>query len=273
MWSTTTGAGRDIVFIHGWTMDHRDEMRTYELLFARRPGWRRHYVDLPGMGRSPPDPQIVDMDGMLNALIGWVGLHLVNGHFVVAGTSVGAYLVRGLLARLGDRIDGALLRAPLVIPDDRARDVDPVVPLVVDPRLVEAIDIAERQALGDVLVQTPAYLGAVRAKLRDAVTPAQTLADDAFLAPIRRDPSRYSFSFDVDAQASAFAGPSLIVAGRHDSNVGFRDAWRLAAKWPRATYAVLDRAEHGLPIDQQPLFTALVNDWLDRVEETSPRAA
>lgn len=47
MWHRSEGEGRDILFIHGWTMDHRDEMRTYEPVFALRSGWRRHYIDLP----------------------------------------------------------------------------------------------------------------------------------------------------------------------------------------------------------------------------------
>ena len=67
----------------------------------------------------------------------------------------------------------------------------------------------------------------------------------------------------------AFDGPSLIVTGRLDDSVGFRDAWRLVPKLTRATFVVLDRAEHGLPIDQQTLFEALVVDWLDRLSEAA----
>lgn len=38
---------------------------------------------------------------------------------------------------------------------------------------------------------------------------------------------------------------------------------------PRATFAVLDRAGHGLPEEQPAVFKALAHDWLDRVEEFS----
>ena len=92
-------------------------------------------------------------------------------------------------------------------------------------------------------------------------------ADAKHLEPIRRDPSRYGFSFDADTLAEPFAAPTLIVTGRQDTIVGYRDAWRIVENYPRATFAVLDRADHGLPIDQDALFRALVNDWLDRVEE------
>jgi pimeloyl-ACP methyl ester carboxylesterase len=105
--------------------------------------------------------------------------------------------------------------------------------------------------------------------MREAVLPAIAAADTAFLSPIRADKTRYRLrDFSVDALPS-FDRPSLILTGRLDASVGYRDAWRLMPHMPRATFATLDRAEHGLPIDQQPLFAALVGDWLDRLAETA----
>jgi pimeloyl-ACP methyl ester carboxylesterase len=62
-------------------------------------------------------------------------------------------------------------------------------------------------------------------------------------------------------------GPSLIVAGRQDTAVGYRDQWRIIESYPRATFAVPDRAGHGTTPEQDQLFSALINEWLDRVEE------
>jgi len=59
------GEGRPIVFLHGWTMDHRVEMADYEKIFAARPGWRRIYPDLPGMGRSAAGDGIRTQDDVL----------------------------------------------------------------------------------------------------------------------------------------------------------------------------------------------------------------
>jgi pimeloyl-ACP methyl ester carboxylesterase len=59
-----------------------------------------------------------------------------------------------------------------------------------------------------------------------------------------------------------------MLTGRQDSSVGYRDAWTILENYPRATFVVLDRAGHGLYIEQEGLFNALVNDWLDRVEES-----
>ena len=43
--------------------------------------------------------------------------------------------------------------------------------------------------------------------------------------------------------------------------------------YPRASFAMLDRAGHNLPIEQEALFTALVSEWVGRVEENPARAA
>ncbi len=267
LWTRSEGAGRPIVFLHGWAGDHRDELRTYEPVLAGMDGWRRHYLDLPGMGRSPASPEIRTLDDMLEACLATIAALAGPERFLIAGTSLGAYLARGVLARMGGRVDGVLLRVPLVVPADAERDRDTVTPLVTDAAVMAGLDAAERAALGEVLVQTPAYVAALRARLRETAGPARTAADQAFLSAIRDDPARYRLLFDPDAAGVLCAGPSLIVAGRQDAVVGYRDAWRLVAKLPRASFVVLDRAEHGLPLDQDEVFAALVRDWLARVRE------
>jgi hypothetical protein len=46
---------------------------------------------------------------------------------------------------------------------------------------------------------------------------------------------------------------------------------KLVDNYPRGTFAVLDRAGHGLEVEQQAVFECLVNEWLDRVEEYQRR--
>jgi pimeloyl-ACP methyl ester carboxylesterase len=68
-------------------------------------------------------------------------------------------------------------------------------------------------------------------------------------------------------QGAPYANPTLIVAGRQDATVGYAGSWRLLEHYPRATFAVLDRAGHGLPHEQVGLLAALLAEWLDRVDE------
>ena len=92
------------------------------------------------------------------------------------------------------------------------------------------------------------------------------VADEAFLSRLRTQ--GYAFSFDVDTDAALFDRPTLILVGRQDGIVGYRDAWETLENYPRATFAVLDRAGHNLQIEQEELFNTLVGEWLDRVEES-----
>ena len=75
------------------------------------------------------------------------------------------------------------------------------------------------------------------------------------------------FSFDVDTLPTPFDGPTLMLTARQDHLCGYRDAWDLLDNYPRATFAVLDRAGHFVNIEQDVLCQALMREWLDRVEE------
>ena len=126
------------------------------------------------------------------------------------------------------------------------------------------VDADERTALGDFLVQAPEYLEAMRAKMHDLVLPAMA-ACAPFVPEMRLDPKRYAFSFDLAVAEKSFGKPVLIVAGRQDTTVGYRDAWEILESYPRATFAVLDRADHVWPVESPALLAALVDDWLERV--------
>ena len=90
------------------------------------------------------------------------------------------------------------------------------------------------------------------------------LADHAFLARLE---AAGPFSFDVDRLPAPFGGPTLMLTARQDHLCGYRDAWDLLDHYPRATFAVLDRAGHLVNIEQDALCQALMREWLDRVEE------
>ena len=258
------GEGRLIVFLHGWTMDRRLEMADYEPIFAKRNGWRRLYFDLPGMGRSVAKTGLRTQDDVLAAVLAFIEARLPGQRFVLAGTSLGAYLARAVAVRLRPRVDGLLLRVPCIVADTAHRSLPPFQPIVRDDALLETLDAAERAALGDVLVQTPGYLEALRKKIHGFVAPAMAAAAP-LAAEMRADPARYGFSFDLRALEKNFIAPALIVAARQDTTVGYRDAWSILDSYPRATFVALDRADHGWPMETPNLLAALIDDWLERI--------
>ncbi|MCX7361383.1 MAG: alpha/beta hydrolase [Alphaproteobacteria bacterium] len=234
------GAGKPILFLHGWTMDRRLEVADYERIFSTRPGWRRIYPDLPGMGHSIAKPGLTCQDDMLATLLAFIERVLPGERFVLAGTSLGGYLARAIAVRLRPRIRGLLLRVPAVIPDTARR----------------SLPAAGLAALSD----------AYEHKMRTLVQPAID-ATAPLVHEIKADPARYSLSFDLAGAEKGFSAPTLILAGRQDTTVGYRDAWDIVESYPRATFAVIDGADHVWPVDDPGVLDALVDDWLRRIEQ------
>jgi pimeloyl-ACP methyl ester carboxylesterase len=260
------GEGQPIVFLHGWTMDRHVEASTYERFFAKRPGWRRIYPDLPGMGRSVAKNGFDSQDDVLDALLAFIDQVLPSGRFLLAGSSAGGYLARAIAARRRPRIAGLLLRVPRIHAEDGQRTLPPFRPLVQDDAVMAGLNATERSELGNVLVQRRDYIEALGQRLRAVVQPAiQATAPIAM--KIRTDPKRYAFSFDLAEAEKTFEEPTLIIAARQDTVVGYRDAWTILESYPRATFAVIDRADHGWPLDTPDLLAALMDDWLMRIAE------
>lgn len=259
------GEGKPIIALHGWSLDHHHMVSAMEPLFERREGWKRIYPDLPGHGRTPAENWITNQDQILQVVLGFIENVVQGERFVVAGTSAGAYLARGVAYHRAATMDGLLLVVPLIVADDAERTLPPQTTLVEDLALVSELEPEEAEVFQMAVVQSRKLLDRIRAE------PPLTgvLGDVEFQESIRQDPERYAISFDMDALPEPFAGPTLIITGRQDASVGYRDAWGIVENYPRGTFVSLDRAGHLLEIEQEDLFEALVSEWLDRVDEHS----
>lgn len=257
------GAGRPSVMLPGQPSDHRVMARFMEPLFAQRDGWLRLYPDLPGTGLSPGVDRLATPDHLLDAMLAFIDRVIPGQRFVVAGLSYGGYLARGVVHRRAASIDGVLLCAPQVRADPDQARLPPRTALVEDPSLVAQLTPGEAQGIADlVVVQSPTVIEAVRDVLAEV-----RLADHSFLARLE---AAGPFTFAVDTLPVPFGGPTLILTARQDHLCGYQDAWNLLDNYPRATFAVIDRAGHFINIEQDVLCRALMREWLDRVEEWVP---
>ena len=257
------GAGRPIIVLHGWGVDHRYMVSDMEPLFRQRDGWKRIYPDLPGHGLTPGKDWITSRDQELDVVLEFIDAVIPGERFVVAGSSVGAYLARGVVHHRPAAIDGVLLTVPLIVAGDAERHVPSHVTVVADPVLVSEVGPDEVGGLFEIIVvQSRKVLEYLRANIPSAGT-----GDEAYQKRIRESPENYEFSFDVDVLSEPCPAPTLIITGRQDSVVGYRDAWEILENYPRGTFVVLDRSGHFLDLEQEDLFRALAGEWLDRVEE------
>ncbi|GIG23265.1 hydrolase [Cellulomonas chitinilytica] len=252
MYSDTRGDGPAVLLVHGFGLDHRF-MTPLDATIAAA-GRRRVYVDLPGSGRSADVPAS-SSDDVLGALLDLVATEIGSEPFAVVGSSYGGLLARGLAARLGEQVTGLALLCPVVGAD--VRDVPPQHVAVEDPALLSSLDPGEAAEYAFMaVVQSPETW----ALFRDHVLPGMRAASPQTLAAVR---SRYALSDDPDTRT--FDGPALVVTGRHDHVVGYRDAFELLEHYPRATFAVLDDAGHNAILEQPAVVDALLTQWLHRL--------
>jgi len=156
------------------------------------------------------------------------------------------------------------MNVPAIIAKDEKRDVPSHTILVQDPAVVAELTPAEADVFRISVIHSRKWLNYLRTFPQ---VPEGENGDPEFQDKIREKPENYAFSFDVDDVSEPFLGPSLIITGRQDSIVGYRDAWKILENYPRATFVVLDRAGHLLE-ETQDLVHMLINEWLDRVEES-----
>lgn len=249
--------------LHGGAPDRRSMIGCMEPILRRRKGWQRVYLDLPGMGKTPAEEWISNSDQMLDIVLDFIEAIIPNQKFVLAGASYGGYLARGIIYRMPQQVDGLLLICPVIVPDAERRVLPKHVTLVEAGTLPSTAYPEETKMFKSfAVVQTPKIWKRTLKEILSGVK----IADTKFLSKLQA--RGYPFTFDADALSIVFEKPTLILVGQQDSMVGHRDAWTILEKYPRATFAVLDRAGHNLQIEQTHLFNALVKEWLDRVEES-----
>jgi len=247
--------------LHGFTPDHRLMSGCMEPVFSQREGWKRIYIDLPGMGKTEGHASIQNSDGMLDLVLKFIDTIIPDESFLIAGESYGGYITRGVISKRKEKIDGVAFICPLIIPDASMRQVPPHTVIYRDNKFLSQLNTEERENFSSKFVVLNEYNWQ---RYLEEIIAGIKLADEAFLTKILK---QYAFSFEVDSQISLYEKPSLFLLGKQDSVTGYRDAWNLLDKYPRATFAVLDKAGHNLQIEQDALFHSLINEWLDRVEE------
>ena len=244
------GAGRPVLVLHGAGVDHREPEACFEPVFRGVAGFRRIYPDLPGMGRTVAPEAVRSAEDVLDTLVEFAEEVSGGTPHLVVGHSAGAYYARSMAARAPRQVAGLALVCPLL---PGVRDVP-------EHRVVAGGGIGDDDFRGYFVVQTPEMLE----RYERFVAPAAALVDRAAL-------ERIGERWDLPPEhGPAYAGPTLVVAGRLDSTVGYAAAAELVDHYPHASLAVVDDAGHALPHEQPDLLRALVAEWLARVERSAP---
>ena len=237
-----------MLVLHGAGVDHREPEACFEPAFEGVAGYRRVYPDLPGMGRTPAPAALRSAEDVLAVLVAFAEQVAGGESLLLVGHSAGAYYAQAMAERL-PAVAGLALVCPL-LPDLRDVPAHRVV--------VGSGDLGDEDFRGYFVVQTPEMLE----RYERHVAPSAALVDEAAL-------ERIGACWELPpAPGPAYDGPTLVVAGRLDSVVGYAAAVDLLDHYPHASLAVVDDAGHALPHEQPDLLRALFGEWLTRVERT-----
>ena len=257
------GDGKPIIFIHGWSVDHRLMSGCFEPIFNQLHDYKRIYLDLPGMGRTPSANWIKNSDNTLEILIEFVNNIIGNENFLLAGESYGGYLSMGLIHEIGNRIDGILLLCPMV---DSWETIN-------NPERLPKRKIIWQSGLSDLNeekndIKTFLDVAVVATqelfeKFKNNVLSGIKIHDKDFLSKYKGE---YNHDLEKALRKITFEKPACILTGRQDDHAGYSAAYDLLDRFPRATFVILDCAGHNLQIDIEPTFAHLVMDWIWRVE-------
>lgn len=251
------GSGAPVIMLHGWGMDHRIMTGCMEPIFRDQPrSFMRIYVDLPGMGLSEASENIKNADNILEVILAFIDHIIPNRNFLIAGESFGGYLSRGIIKQRDAQVSGVILLCPLMYPGYRKGTVEPLTVMEKEEDFLRTLSEQERSSFE--------YLNVILTKkvwerFKEDIYGAILHQNTHFLNEVLNG----AFSFDADELEQPFDKPCLILTGKQDTEVGYRDQFKLLSLYTNATYVALNRAGHNLQIEQPKLFYQIVSKWLD----------
>jgi len=201
------------------------------------------------MGKTQGRPWINGTDQMLNLILEFIDAVIPNQHFVVAGESYGGYLARGVIKERTSLVDGLLLICPVAKQETIKDSVPALQVLERDNAFLNSLSEDERLYFEGInVIQNKR----VWERFREDILPGLKIADYAFLE--NNLGQQVPYTIDVDLVEKPYRQPTLMVMGRQDSVVGYRDHWQIIENYSRASFVILDKAGHNLQIEQDILF-------------------
>lgn len=255
------GTGIPVLMIHGWGPDHRMMKGCMEPIFQTfDTSYQRIYFDLPGMGKTKGQPWISGTDQMLELILEFIDGIIPNQHFIVVGKSYGGYLARGIIKERTSLVDGLLLICPLANPETRIANAPSFQALEKDEALLKSLSEEERKYFEEINVLQNER---VWKRFKEDILSGLKIADNEFLNNYLGQ--NVPYTVNVDQVEEPYLQPTLVLLGRQDCVVGYRDHWKFIENFKYGSFVILDRAGHNLEIEQDILFNELVKEWLNRL--------
>ncbi|MDD6793908.1 MAG: alpha/beta hydrolase [Clostridiaceae bacterium] len=198
------GEGKPVLMLHGYCLDHRVMESAFEPVFMKNKGFRRIYIDLPGMGLSTGEDSIKNCDDMLEILLEFIDKVIGKEHFMIFGYSYGGYLARAILQRYEEMVDGLLLLCPVIIPNYKDRNIASSTVLEKDEEFVQTLSqIEDDDYLSEFVIQNEFTYRRYVNDIRDALS----LAKKDFVKEYKKN--GYELTDNLNEVSKVFGKPMV----------------------------------------------------------------
>ncbi|MCL2619484.1 MAG: alpha/beta hydrolase [Defluviitaleaceae bacterium] len=258
------GQGKPVLCLHGFTEDHRSMKGCLEPVFAGVNGYRRIYLDMPGMGKTPAADWIKNADDMLDVLKQFIQGVIGDEGFLLVGTSYGGYMSLGLAVDGKTNIDGIFMYGPCVVSDSDERKLPDVEDddLFVEDGLEDEFE--DDEDFEDFLNEAVQATREVWERYKAEILPAYKIANSEFCKNYRKN--GYALSTEAKFGDLELNKPVTVMAGKQDEGVGYEDAWDKLNHLPKLTYVALNGTGHFMHLENPAAFNFHLQDWLTKIK-------
>ena len=257
------GQGKPVLCLHRFTEDHGLMKGCLEPFFQNTTGYRRIYLDMPGMGKTPGMDWIKNADIMLDTIKKFVGQVIGDEGFLLIGASYGGHMSLGMAHDGEMKIDGIFLFNPCTVPDSKKRRLPDDVETFEEEGIEEFVDSENIDNSDNFFDEAVVATKETWRRYKNEVLPAHKLTDTEFCENYRAN--GYALSFDSELKNLQFQNPMTVFTGRQDDSAGFEDSWELLKHLPRLTFVTLDCVGPLMQIENPEAFNFHLKDWLKRL--------
>jgi 3-oxoadipate enol-lactonase len=245
------GAGRPLLLVHGFPLDHTMWTEQMDAL-ARR--FRVIGPDLPGFGHSDPVEGILTMDRMADDLAALLDALNVNEPLVYCGLSMGGYIGWRFADRHGARLSHLIqcdTKAAADSPDAAKGRRETADRVLREGSIVVAQSMKDRLFAPDTLRRNPDFVAAMESVMM--ATPRETIA--AALRGIAERP-------DSTPLLSNLRVAALLICGEHDAITPPQEMRSVAGAMPQARFVEIPAAGHMAPLESPAAVNTAILDFL-----------
>ncbi len=260
---TSHGKGLPLIIIHGFYLDSICMERAIEESSIALSGFKRIYIDLPGMGQSPRHSLFNNSDIMLDLVCEFIRALVEDHPFIVMGFSYGGYLAQGVASRFEGQVTGEALICPVVIPDFKKRKKAVITNKEIDEDFFALMSDTQKESVEDMVVINPRAFKRYEADFSRAIA----LADAEFLQELYN--KNYASGY-IDNDNKVHNHKCLLLLGYQDSVVGYQDMLDKLSQYPNATVSLHTNASHSFFLEQPTQFEHSLGAWLSQYKNQRP---